>query len=135
MRIHGTLVSLGLKNRQAGKVAVEAALNSDFATESSLGYVIVDRGTFEKRVEFVNSSGDRWAEGASTESVMFYGFLRRSRRVTREECARSALQFIRQISCEAVAVADVQLGRPTSEAYDQRTFGFETEEYRLGLFG
>lgn len=133
VRLDGTLAALGFNNRQDGKIAVETALNESFGSEASLGYVIVDRGTFEKRVEFIDSSGEPWTEGTSTASVLFYGFLRRSRRLPREECLGAASEFIRRVGCETAAVADVQLGCAASDAYDQPTFGFETEEHRLGL--
>ncbi len=41
------------------------------------GYTFRDRGTFEKRVEFVDPvSGKNWFVGTSSASLIFYGFAR-----------------------------------------------------------
>jgi hypothetical protein len=53
-RAEGALDTFGLKTREAAKSLVEEVLNTRLSTNLGLGYVIADRGTLEKRVEFVD---------------------------------------------------------------------------------
>jgi hypothetical protein len=135
VRLNSTLARLGIKDRTEAKRVIESSLKVHFPNRTPLGYVILDQGTFEKRVEFTDpDTKQKWSAGRTTESTLFYGFVRgRGGGVTPEACAGAAAQLLQQIGGLPESSAEVHLGCGKVENDDQRTLAFETEEYRLGL--
>lgn len=88
IQVAGTLQSLGLPSRDAGVQLAEDAVRHALPRHKALGYVFVDKGTFEKHVRFHDRDGARaWCAGSQSASVVFYGF---SRTRGRPGMARSA---------------------------------------------
>jgi HD superfamily phosphohydrolase len=75
IRVQGSLKSLGIENRSEAKSIVEQVIANSLGETKVLGYVFVDRGTFEKSLEFCDpSSGIEWNEGKTSSSVVLYAF-------------------------------------------------------------
>jgi HD domain len=76
VRIEGSLSALGIKNRIEGQRIVEHVMHDALGDAKVLGYVFVDRGNFEKSLQFCDTtSGMEWAEGKTSASVVFYAFV------------------------------------------------------------
>lgn len=79
-----TLMSLQIKrsdhplfelSREALTSYIEEYLTERFGVARPYGYVFRDRGTFSKRVEAIDpSSGEKWALGERSNSLVLYGF-------------------------------------------------------------
>lgn len=133
-RAEGALDTFGLKTREAAKSLVEEVLNTQLSTNLGLGYVIADRGTLEKRVEFVDPVFNRsWVEGTSTQAIVFYGFVRSGRTVPTDICVRAAKELIARIGCDPLQITHIRFGSEVDLNDDQRTFDFQAEKGRLGL--
>jgi hypothetical protein len=65
---------------------IEEFLHNRFGSKTRVyGYVFRDRGTFEKRVEFLDtSSGRMWSVGNPSASLIIYGFIKRPARQNSE---------------------------------------------------
>jgi len=76
---------------------VERVLRDVFRTDTVLGYVQVDSGTVEKRLEFCTQEGEPWTVGVKSTSIIFYGFVRQELRES--ACRKASHAFL-----EALAV-------------------------------
>src|SRR5207244_2278270 len=95
VRIAGTLSDLGMSDRATAKDAIERALAHELDSERVLGYVFVDVGAFEKRLDFAEpESGALWSEGKTSASVILYGFLRSQRHLDRQRRRRSLARLL-----------------------------------------
>lgn len=125
VQIKGTLRGLNLANRAAAKSLIERALSEAMPGERPLGYALIDRGTFSKRLRLSDPrSGIAWEHGTASESVILYGFLRSAGiQKTREyKCALDCL-----LSSLPVNESDIQeykLGASREVDDAQRTFDF-----------
>jgi len=96
VQIRGSLADLGCRTRGSATSLAESALRTVFGGKAVLPYAIVDNGTFEKELQFVDpDTGAVWTDGARTQSVIFYGFVRRVPRLRNNECRKAALELIR----------------------------------------
>jgi hypothetical protein len=76
VRVEGSLNTLGRQNRAEAKCLIEHVMRDALGDVKVLGYVFVDRGNFEKSLEFCDTaSGTEWTEGKTSASVVFYAFV------------------------------------------------------------
>jgi HD superfamily phosphohydrolase len=85
LRIFGAPNDLGILSRDHAIEFIEAIAREEFGVKQPLAYAFVDRGTFSKRLEFIDASKrSRWVSGESSASVVFYCFASESvKEVTR----------------------------------------------------
>jgi len=94
LQISGKLADYKLKSRAEAKATLDHLLNEQFGDGRALGYVFVDRGSFEKGLEFSDpDTGEQWVAGRSSESIVLYGFLRSSNRLT-ADLASAAVEAV-----------------------------------------
>jgi hypothetical protein len=96
LQVQGSLRDLGLQTRREAQIAIEAVLRDVFKTDVVLGYVQVDEGTLEKRLEFDTDQGRPWAVGNKSSSVVLYGFVRQS--VQHSLCKRASSLLLDRLS-------------------------------------
>src|SRR5205807_10170870 len=110
LQVTGKLDDFGLPSRLQAKAAIEDAVAASLPGERVLGYVVVDRGTFQKTVAFRDPVTDRiWSDGTASESVLFYGFLRGARAATEATGHRAASAAIRRLGVTADQVMRLQV--------------------------
>ncbi len=108
IQLSGGIADLNIQGRASGKITIEKALKEVFASPSVLGYVLIDSGTFEKKLEFVSPQGDSWSIGERSASVILYGFTRTP--VTREKCRRAAGDVVDAVMARADQILRLRLG-------------------------
>jgi HD superfamily phosphohydrolase len=124
LQVRGTMADIGLRNRREAQCMVERVLRDVFKTDTVLGYVQVDAGTFEKRLEFYAEDGEPWTVGVKSTSVIFYGFIR-------QELRESACRRASHALLEALAVPlETVLRNPIAGigANAQPAFNFSTAQ-------
>jgi hypothetical protein len=76
-QVPGSLKMLDKADRKSVEDLVISILTAHFPKTVFLPYVFIDRGTFEKELKFVdNETGESWAIGQTSESVIIYAFTR-----------------------------------------------------------
>jgi HD superfamily phosphohydrolase len=97
LQLRGTMADVGLASRREAQCMIERVLRDVFRTDTVLGYVQLDSGTIEKRLEFCTQEGEPWTVGVKSTSVIFYGFVRQELRES--TCRKASHAFL-----EALAV-------------------------------
>jgi hypothetical protein len=129
VQLNGSLSELGFPDREAAKLFIEQILAQEFVTGTPLGYVFVDHGTFQKRLQFVDqSTNDEWAEGEDSRTVVLYGFLRAYHSPARGHCRRAAEQLLAALHVNTDLVRRVELGGTSYSSGDQIPFNFTSSE-------
>jgi hypothetical protein len=105
---------------------IEEALKSAFPNDRVLGYVFLDRGTFEKSLNFVDPErNQKWGYGETSSSIVYYGFVRAQKSLPIARC-RSAMERLLEIL--GISKKDVfrfQIGEsPTDVDGVQPSFNF-----------
>lgn len=127
MQLNGTLLSLGLSTRETCKASVESVLSAVFPKTPVFGYVFVDRGTFEKRLEFLDPrDGEEWTVGDTSESVVVYGFVRTARTLRWQQCQEVADAFRRRHAINRSQVKRELIGPDGTSDDDQTSFNIQT---------
>lgn len=99
----------GGRGRADLRQAVQTSM-APFFGNSGLGYVFVDKGTFGKKLRFIDpQNGESWTTGHRSDSTILYGFVRRNARICARDCvqAREALLRTLGVSAENVLKADI----------------------------
>jgi HD superfamily phosphohydrolase len=123
VQIEGTLTSLGLSDRNTSKQKIEEVLRRLLPQERVLGYVFVDRGTFSKRLVFVDpNSMEEWSSGNTSTTVLFYGFVRSLRVPRNTQCRRAVDDLIEAIGVPRDAVVRAIVAPSQSDEYAQPSF-------------
>jgi HD superfamily phosphohydrolase len=79
VRIEGSLRNLGFTSRDQAMDFVEDIAQGELQVKAPFGYVFVDKGTFAKKLDFIDpATGTHWTLGNTTESVIFYCFANES---------------------------------------------------------
>jgi HD superfamily phosphohydrolase len=80
VQVVGDLWDYGLKNRADAKSLLDQVLAERFGENKCLAYVFVDRGSFEKRLDFIDpESLEAWTIGMMSRSFVLYAFCRRGK--------------------------------------------------------
>jgi len=95
LQVRGGLSSLGIVGRREAQQIIEDVLREALDTQHVLGYVQVDSGTFEKELSFVTQRGEPWTVGTRSNSVIFYGFVRRH--LSFSQCKKAARLLIERL--------------------------------------
>jgi hypothetical protein len=118
VQLAGDMAALGLESRSQCKARVEAVLADVFRKEASLAYIFIDKGTFEKRLAFIDpDSGAPWFSGDSSRSVILYGFVRTSKGLRRDQCreAVGALLSNPRLACQVKRILVPPFGTDDSQ--------------------
>ena len=79
IRIRGSLEELGFSTRDRAIEFVEEIARNEVGIKRPFGYVFVDRGTFSKKIVFIDpATRKKWDAGVSSRSVVFYCFANES---------------------------------------------------------
>lgn len=127
IQIEGGLKELGLSGRASAKALVEEILRSESSEDRALGYVFLDKGTFEKKLRFLDpNTGESWDEGESSGSVVFYGFLPVQRRAKAALSERTARKLLERLSVSPARVTRCITATPPDTEDAQFTFDSTT---------
>jgi HD superfamily phosphohydrolase len=124
IRLRGALHDFGFANRSEAKATIEASLRSQFESTRTLGHVIVDRGTFSRRLSFVDPNGSVWSEGEESLSVILYGFVRSSHPVPESDCNLAVERLLQVIPGGADSLIEGYVGGTQTACSVQRSFAF-----------
>ena len=88
LQLTGELSDYKLQSRAEAKATLDRLLNNEFGKGKALGYVFLDRGSFGKELVFSDpDTSEQWATGRDSHSIILYGFLRSSYRLTAERAS------------------------------------------------
>lgn len=87
IQLHGEPSDWGAADRKGLEDTLAQVMKSCFPDGRPLPYVFVDRGTFEKQLEFASAVDGSWSIGEKSRSVVLYGFLRNPRGLTRKKAS------------------------------------------------
>jgi HD superfamily phosphohydrolase len=125
VQVDGTLEALNLGDRSSAKAVVEEALQYAFPGERVLGYVFVDRGTFEKKLTFcIQNSQETWEEGQTSLSVILYGFVRSAKNLSPVRCRRGTEHLLEHLGISINRLKRCQTGPFTEETDGQWSLDF-----------
>jgi len=120
VQISSAVSRIAGRGRAELRALIEDSL-SQFFGSTCLGYVFQDRGTFGKELTFVDpTGGQRWSVGTRSQSTVLYGFVRRSGRLTTDDCSRAleALLMHLGVSAEGILRTEIGVGRKTPNAQE-----------------
>ena len=121
----GRLEDLKLEDRASARSIVEDVLRVEFPKERVLGYVFIDRGTFEKELTFYDPDDQKaWREGRTSSSVILYGFIRSQRSLPPARCRRAAQCLIERLGVSRQRIMLCQIGELAETIDVQRSFNF-----------
>jgi len=99
LQLRGALTDYRFANRGEAKHLLDELLVNQFGKGKTLAYAFVDRGSFEKRLDFKDPEGAAWQVGVTSRSLILYAFSR----VGQIPIARAA---------EAVKTLQIKMGVP-----------------------
>jgi HD superfamily phosphohydrolase len=105
VQLVGELSDYNLKSRSEAKILLDRVLADQFGMSKALGYVFVDKGAFEKRLEFRDIKQDAiWEVGRTSRSVILYAFLRAST-ISKDQAAVAVNSLTKAVGISGVAIA------------------------------
>jgi len=128
-QISGSLSDLGISSRGEGKDLIEEVIRSHFPSDRALGYIFIDRGAFEKQLTFRDTHADRdWGIGCTSQSIVFYAFVRGRLKLPHKRCAAAAEAFIQRLRIPASSLKRCIVGETAKSVYAPRSFGFSASK-------
>ena len=113
------------KNRAALKRMIEEVLHSVFPKSRSLGYVFVDRGTFEKSLKFLDEATQSpWEIGHTSNSLILYGFISGRPPLSKTRCSVAARSLLDGLNISRDQVEQVRIGPFIEQNHAQGSFDF-----------
>lgn len=76
LQLRGGLSDHRFANRGEAKILVDELLTSQFGKGKTLSYAFVDRGSFEKQLDFKDPDQGGWQVGVTSKSLILYAFSR-----------------------------------------------------------
>ena len=127
LRLCSESIPPGLRSRGGLKEIIEDSMARAFPNDKCLGYVFFERGSLEKRLEFVDTvDGCRWQSGRTSESTILYGFVRNRPAVSAKRCREAAELLLGAIPGSKLADTDSYISGHPNDA--QRTFDFAGQD-------
>jgi HD superfamily phosphohydrolase len=123
IQLEASMKELGLESRRVAAQFIETELGKIF-DERVLGYIFVDKGTFEKKISLTDLRTDRPIDvGRTSCSVVLYGFVRSMRKPSIQSCERAAERLISCIG-KPECLRKVLLGPTADTLHASRSFDF-----------
>jgi hypothetical protein len=127
MQLHGQLEDYGLKNRQAAKELIENVASETFSEHRVLGYALIDRGNFQKALQFVDPiDGSHWSEGINSRSIILHCFVRGVRFLSPTRAHHAAQEVLAALQVKSDRVMRLKFGRAGDTEDAQGKFDFAT---------
>jgi HD superfamily phosphohydrolase len=122
VQIAGTLESLSLPHRTAAVARIIESLQPFMPKNAALGYVFADKGSFSKRVSFLDPQTECcWELGKNSESVVLYAFIRHTARISHSDCMAAIEGLLSSLGVSGERVLRCDVGSVRNIANAQRT--------------
>ena len=116
IQLEGSLADYGFSRPSEARLGFEELLRRTL-DRNILGYLFIDRGTFSRRLRFVDQNRDtRWSTGKDSESLVFSSFLRGTHPVPRARLPATVHEIVDWLRATPEQVRRVLIG--TDPEYD-----------------
>jgi hypothetical protein len=123
VQLSGSLLSLGFDSRRR---AVAAVLDSlcflpKRVRTGTFGYTFIDRGTFSKRISFVDpQTNEEWHMGSNSETVVLYAFVRNNITISHSACMEAVHALFSSLTFQKEQVLRCDVGTAQEMTNAQR---------------
>lgn len=120
VQIAGKLGDLKFESRTDAKKLVEEVLCEEFPKSRILGYIFVDRGTFEKKLTFCEAENQvMWEDGETSTSIVLYGFIRGQDTLPKKRCRHAVQNLLERLGVCNEQVKQCKTGNFSEPFYIQ----------------
>lgn len=123
VQLLGSLRTLGFNSRANAVAAVLESLSflPKRVRDGALGYTLIDKGTFAKRISFIDpQTNEEWQIGSRSESVILYAFVRNSITISHSACINALDALLSSLSVKREKVLRCNVGTARETANAQR---------------
>jgi hypothetical protein len=122
LQLAGSFEEYGLQRRQDLQVVIAGALKETFGKAKTFSYALVERGSFEKKLQFYDpDTGQPWHFGHTSESIVAYGFLRSSYRLSADRARSAAKKLLSALKADPNRVLKLRISGNSAEEGDEKS--------------
>lgn len=123
VQLRQKLEGFGVSSRQELHERIEAVLDRSLRNNRALGYSFEDRGTFGKRLEFVDPETQHvWKVGSTSQSTILYGFSRSKTQVPHKIRAIAFNQLLADLNVPQELIVRSSFELVQDEGHGQSAF-------------
>ena len=123
LQLKGQLRDYKFAGRAEAKSLVTELLTAQFGKGKTLAYTFVDRGSFEKQLDFNDPTGGKWQVGCTSNSIILYAFSRVGP-VTIAQATLAMESLCTKLGTSKEAIIRSILGTAREEVGDQPQYTF-----------